>query len=138
MANEVFVDTSGFYAMLVRGDDRHAVAKRILREGRRRKRGFVTTDYILDETVTLLLARHSHAAGADFLQTVTKSKALHLEWVDSERFHAAAEFFTRHRDKEWSFTDCVSFAVMRELRVRDAFTTDHHFKQAGFIPLLKR
>ena len=42
-----------------------------------------------------------------------------------------------HADKEWSFTDCVSFATMRELRVRDAFTTDHHFRQAGFVPLLK-
>jgi predicted nucleic acid-binding protein len=39
--------------------------------------------------------------------------------------------------QEWSFTDCVSFGTMRELRVRDAFTTDHHIKLAGFVPLLK-
>ena len=40
-------------------------------------------------------------------------------------------------NKEWSFTDCVSFAVMRELLIRDAFTPDRHFKQTGFVPLLK-
>jgi uncharacterized protein len=45
--------------------------------------------------------------------------------------------FRKHADKVWSFTDCVSFALMHELRLRDAFTTDHHFKQAGFVPLLK-
>jgi len=48
----------------------------------------------------------------------------------------AAELFRRHDDKEWSFTDCVSFAVMRELKIADAFTTDNHFAQAGFNPLL--
>lgn len=45
--------------------------------------------------------------------------------------------FRRHADKDWSFTDCASFIIMRELRIRDAFTTDHHFRQAGFEPLLK-
>ena len=53
-----------------------------------------------------------------------------------ERFHGAADLFRRHANKAWSFTDCVSFVVMRELRIRDAFTTDHHFKQAGYHPLL--
>ena len=103
----------------------------------RKRRRFMTTEYIVDETVTLLLLRHSHAAAADFLQTIERSEALRLEWIGPDRFHAAAGFFRRHADKEWSFTDCVSFVTMRELRIRDAFTTDHHFQQAGFVPLLK-
>jgi predicted nucleic acid-binding protein len=53
-------------------------------------------------------------------------------------FQAAASFFARHHDKEWSFTDCVSSELMHELRIRDAFTTDHHFRQAGFNPLLAK
>ncbi|MHB2017754.1 MAG: hypothetical protein ACYCW6_12465 [Candidatus Xenobia bacterium] len=57
MANEIFVDTSGFYALLVRGDEQHQAASRVLAEARRRKRGFVTTDYVLDESATLLMAR---------------------------------------------------------------------------------
>lgn len=78
-----------------------------------------------------------HAAAVDFLDTIARSEALRLEWIGPERFHAAGALFRKHADKEWSFTDCVSFAVMRELLIRDAFTTDHHFKQAGFVPLLK-
>jgi predicted nucleic acid-binding protein len=38
----------------------------------------------------------------------------------------------RHQDKRWSFTDCVSFAVMWDLGIKDAFTFDHNFTQAGF------
>ena len=136
-STDVFMDTGGFHALWDTSDEHHERATRLQSELARKKRRFVTTDYILDETVTLLLARHSHTAAADFLQTVTRSEALHLEWVDSDRFHAAADFFTRHQDKEWSFTDCVSFTVMDGLRIRNAFTTDQHFKQAGFVPLLR-
>jgi predicted nucleic acid-binding protein len=83
------------------------------------------------------LVRHSHAAALDFLDAVERSESLHLEWIGPARFHAAAGLFRRHGDKDWSFTDCVSFAVMHELRIREAFTSDHRFRQAGFVPLLK-
>jgi hypothetical protein len=46
--------------------------------------------------------------------------------------------FRKYADKESSFTDCVSFGTMRELRVRDAFTIDHHFKQSGLRSALER
>jgi predicted nucleic acid-binding protein len=71
------------------------------------------------------------------LDTIERSEALRLEWVGPERFHAAAKLFHRRADKDWLFTDCVSFFVMGEMRIRDAFTTDHRFKQAEFVPLLK-
>jgi len=47
MAHDIFVDTSGFYALLVTRDDRHTAASRILRSAGREKRKFVTTDYVL-------------------------------------------------------------------------------------------
>src|SRR5258705_13891049 len=137
-STDVCMDPAGFLALWDTSDEHHERATRLQSELARKQRRFLTTDYILDETVTLLLARHSHAAAADFLQTVTTTGALHLEWVDSDRFHTASDFFTRHEDKEWSFTDCVSFSVMHELSIEDAFTTDHHFRQAGLNPLLER
>ena len=39
-------------------------------------------------------------------------------------------------DKEWSLTDCVSLAVMEKEQIKEAFTSDHHFEQAGFVKLL--
>jgi predicted nucleic acid-binding protein len=136
-AADVFLDSAGFLALWDAGDERHAAAIRLQEELARKRRRFLTSEYIVDETVTLLLVRHSHAAATDFLETVERSESLRLEWIGPDRFHAAAAFFRKHADKEWSFTDCVSFAVMHELRIREAFTTDLHFKQAGFVPLLK-
>jgi predicted nucleic acid-binding protein len=137
-AVDVYMDTAGFLALWDAADQYHSAALRLQEELARKQRCFLTTEYVIDETVTLLLVRHSHRAAVDFLDTVERSEALRLEWIDPARFHAAAVWFRKHGDKHWSFTDCVSFATMRELRVRDAFTTDHHFRQAGFVPLLKK
>ena len=137
MANEVFVDTSGFYALLVKGDSQHRSAGVILRVAQRRKRRFVTTDYVLDETATLLKARgHVHLLGA-FFDRLLKSQACRIEWTDPARFHGAQAFFLKHADQAWSFTDCLSFRIMKELRLRDALTKDGHFQEAGFAVLLK-
>jgi len=136
-AVDVLLDSAGFLALWDTGDEHHAAAVALQEELTRMRRHFLTTDYVVDETVTLLLVRHSHAAAVDFLDTIERSEALRLEWIGPDRFHAAVSLFRKHADKEWSFTDCVSFATMHELRIRDAFTTDHHFKQAGFVPLLR-
>ena len=54
-----------------------------------------------------------------------------LEWVGPDRFELAKAYFRKHADHDYSFIDCTSFVVMRELRLRDALTTDRHF---GFLP----
>lgn len=136
-AVSVFMDSAGFLALWDASDEHHQAAARLQEELAGKRRRFVTSEYVVDETITLLLMRHSHTAAVDFLDTVERSDALRLEWIGPERFSAGAALFRRHADKEWSFTDCVSFALMRELGIRDAFTTDHHFRQAGFIPLLQ-
>jgi predicted nucleic acid-binding protein len=135
-AIDVFMDTAGFLALWDAADDHHEMAVELQAELVRKRRRFLTTDYVVDETVTLLQVRHSHRAAADFLRSVTTSALLQLQWASPDRFHAAANFFARHADKEWSFTDCVSFVLMHELRIGECFTTDHHFRQAGFNPLL--
>lgn len=136
MANEIFVDTSGFYALLVSDDRSHRAASKVLATCRRDRRGFVTTDYVLDETATLLKARgHSHLA-AKFLETTLASRACQVCWMDPSLFEQVRDFFVRHSDKDWSFTDCVSFRIMKERKLRSALTRDHHFTQAGFEKLL--
>jgi len=135
-APRTFLDTSGFYAVLVKRDPRHARANDFLSRASRSGGVLVTTDYVLDETATLLRARGvGHLADVLF-QAVFASQACQINWMDPDRLTETRRFFSKHRDKSWSFTDCFSFLVMRTFGLRDALTTDTRFRQAGFRPLL--
>jgi predicted nucleic acid-binding protein len=92
----------------------------------------VTTDYVIDETLTLLRFRLGLDAAEEWWHAIAISARVRHERVDAERAERARTIFFRYRDKDFSFTDCTSFAVMRELRLRTALTTDRHFRQAGF------
>jgi predicted nucleic acid-binding protein len=137
MASETFVDTSGFYALLAERDEMHERAARILRQAEHRRATFVTTDYVLDETATLLVARgFGHLVDA-FLQSTLRSKACVVEWTSPEVFARAAAFMAKHIDQGWSFTDYLSFQAMKTRRLREALTKDAHFEKAGFKALLR-
>lgn len=136
MASEIFVDTSGFYSLLAKRDSGHAAAAATLERARRRRRTFVTTDYVLDETATLLKARRLAHLIPTFFTTLQTSQVCHICWTDAERFETARRFFLKHLDQAWSFTDCVSFCLMKEKRIREALTKDAHFQHAGFKVLI--
>lgn len=136
MARDILVDTSGFYALLNQRDRQHEKAKQILGDAAKERQCFVTTDDILDETATLLMARGAGHLVEQLFRVVQQSAACRIEWNDMARFEAAQRFFVKHLDQAWSFTDCLSFVVMKELRLRDALTSDEHFREAGFNALL--
>lgn len=136
MATDIFADTSGLYALLIPGDEAHVKACEYVRQCAQKGRRFVVTDYILDETVTLLRARGYRAAVFDLLNGIISSKACRIEWMNEERFGRVRAFFEKHAEKEWSFTDCFSFVTMKEWHLRDALSKDRHFRAAGFNPLL--
>jgi uncharacterized protein len=135
MAHEIFVDTSGFYALLVKEDATHEKAAEYLRNAAGKQR-FLTTDYVLDETATLLKARRHIEVLKPFFAAVLNSTACRIVWMDPEHFSAAQAFFLKHSDQDYSFTDCVSFLIMREQRLASALTKDAHFLRAGFETLL--
>ena len=92
----------------------------------------VTTDYVIDETLTLIRLRLTLAAAEDWWTQLEGSSRLRWEWIDVARAEKARDIFFRHRDKKYSFTDCTSFVVMKELKLKQALTTDRHFRQMGF------
>lgn len=96
----------------------------------------VTTDYILDETITLLQSRHQLRLVEPWLTNVMASENCQVVWMNAKRFEEVRRFFTKHADKEWSFTDCFSFCVMRERHITQALASDQHFRQAGFATLI--
>jgi predicted nucleic acid-binding protein len=90
----------------------------------------VTTDFVVDET--LLRLRLGLRAAEAWWQQIDRSWRLKWERIDCDRFEKARQLFFRYRDKDFSFTDCTSFVIMRERRLTHALTTDGHFRQMGF------
>src|ERR1017187_3486618 len=137
MASEpLFIDSGGFFALVSERSTGHRDAVAIMEESRRARRRAVTTDYVLDETATLLRARGLTKQLKEFLRLTEASEALSIEWMTPDRFATARRFMLKQLDQEFSFTDCASFVVMKELRLVNALATDKHFRIAGFNPLL--
>jgi predicted nucleic acid-binding protein len=129
----LFMDTAGWVACADAADPAH-VQVIAARDGWMETGGvFVTTDYVADETLTLLRLRLGLDAAEAWWRQLDGSSRVSWEYISLARADKARELFFRYRDKDFSFTDCTSFVVMRELRLREALTTDHHFTQAGFV-----
>ena len=133
---DVFVDTSGYYALIDKRDAEHARARAMVQTVARQGRKLVVTDYVVSETVTLARARSGTNAALRVLDLIEQSVVLRVERIDAARFDDTRSFFRKHADRDYSFADCASFVVMRELGLRQALTTDGHFHEAGFEALL--
>jgi uncharacterized protein len=129
----IFVDTSAWYAVEVEDDFKHNAAYDFLATLASGKYGIaVTTDYIIDETLTLLRSKSDLASALAFVDKITKSKSLRVFWVNEDLFRKALDIFKKSNNKTWSFTDCTSFALMTDLSISASFSFDNHFRQAGF------
>src|SRR5688500_892415 len=96
MARELFVDTSGFFALLANRDPKHQAAERYLRRAKAEKRRLMTTDYVLDESATLLKARGESQLAATLFERVFESDACRVEWTGADRFERLQTFFLKH------------------------------------------
>lgn len=128
---KLFVDTSAWVAYADPSDRWHAAASEAVTASIGARVTFVTTDYVLDETITLLLYHAGRRQAIAFGDNVLKSRQVRLVRVDKGIWEEAWQLFKRYEDKEWAFTDCTSFVVMRQMGLRRAFAFDRHFEQAG-------
>lgn len=132
MTRPIFVDTSAWCALFDRADRQHARAKQYWESMAGRLGLVYTSDFVLDETLTLLRMRLGHAAAVQFGKLAQASKVVQVIPVSASRWEHAWSIFVRFEDKDFSFTDCTSFAIMQELSLREAMAFDHHFIQMGF------
>jgi len=129
-----FIDSSGWIALIDVSDGLHGRAgdfwRTALEEGRR----FLTSDYVLDETYTLLRRRRNGLKMASAVhEMVEVSRFVALAGVDEDLRRQAWEIFVGYEDKVLSYTDCTSFALMRERKLLEVFSFDGDFERAGFI-----
>jgi hypothetical protein len=128
----IFVDTGAFIARYVRQDSHHRRARRVWSEIERGRIRCFTSNFVLDETFTWLGRRASYPFGAERARALLRSAALTILRPEAEDEEKAVDLFDKFADQEVSFTDCVSFVLMRRNRLERAFTFDRHFGSAGF------
>lgn len=131
----IFIDTWGWYALTDRNDSDHLIAeaanKQMIEEGHK----FVTTNYVLSETVTLVRYKLYHAVAVQFWKTarqLIESGLVELVRVSESQEERAWSIFEQFADQDFSFTDCTSFAVMQDLKLSHVFSGDQHFATMGF------
>ena len=128
----LFVDTAGWITCADGADPAHARCCAARDAALEAGQTLVTTDFVVDETLTLIRLRLGLSAAEAWWQQIDGSPRLRWERIDSDRFEKARHLFFQYRDKDFSFTDCTSFVIMRDIRLTHAITTDRHFRQMGF------
>ena len=126
----LFIDTSGFIAVLNADDSQHPEAKESWTSILESDVRLVTTNYVLVETYALLQRRLGMPAVKLFADEIVP--ILHVEWVPPEWHKAAMAVLLASSRRKLSLVDCVSFGVMKDLGIKEAFTLDPHFKERGF------
>jgi predicted nucleic acid-binding protein len=126
----VFVDTSALIALLDREDPQHARMRDAWRLGFEKAEGLLTTNYVVLESCAVVQRRFGTQAVRDLLDEIVP--LLHVEWIDEKDHAVGATALMATGRRQLSLVDCVSFAVMRRLRVRECLATDPHFAEQGF------
>jgi predicted nucleic acid-binding protein len=131
----LFLDTSALVAIEDLDDANHKRAmeyRERIRRGNTPFRSFYTSNYVVDETLTLLRLHCGHRVAVAFRHALNTSKLVGVFWVTDALEKAAWNIFEKHSDKEYSFTDCTSFALMEAEAIQNAFTFDEHFAQQSY------
>lgn len=123
----VFVDTSAWGAWINRDDLNYSRARQFMATRPR----LLTSNFVIDETITLILKRMGYAAAARLGDTLWDGSRARIIYVSKADQRAAWQLFKKYDDKIFSFTDCTSFVIMQRLGLTQAFTFDSDFEQTG-------
>jgi len=125
----VFVDTGAWYAYINAKDPDHFKVREFLDSFEEK---LVTSSYIFDEIITLVLARLGHQKAVKVGEVLLTPKVVELVRVGAADEWSAWQLFQQRSDKMYSFTNCASFVLMRRLKLAKALTLDEHFAQEDF------
>lgn len=125
-----FVDTSFWVALRYARDRRHPEARTVWAQN---PGPLLTTTLVVGESWTFFRRRSGHAHAKSFLDAVTRSPSLTIRHLEEDLEQEAFRWLRRRDERDYSFVDASSFALMRRLRMREALAFDGDFSAAGFI-----
>ena len=128
----IFIDTGAFLARYLRKDQHHRSAIAVWKELGSKRENCVTSNFVLDETFTLLGRRAGYAFAVQRAKNIYASQVITICRPDKNDEIKALQFFSKYADQHVSFTDCVSFVMMKREKINRVFSFDRHFELAGF------
>ncbi|CAN5595541.1 hypothetical protein BH10BAC5_BH10BAC5_28110 [soil metagenome] len=129
---KIFIDTWGFKALIDSDDEHHNNVKKLFEDFWINKSKLFTTDYILDETITLLSVKAGAKAAKKFTDIIIAGEAVEIKWVEKRSFYESLELKFKYSDKpKISFTDFTSMAVMHSNDIKHIVTNDKHFESVN-------
>jgi predicted nucleic acid-binding protein len=128
----IFIDTGAFIARYIQADQHHAQSVRVWKKLERSSSHLLTSNFVLDETFTLLGRWANYTFAAEKAHLIYASSRIEIVRPDEQIELEALELFEKFADQKVSFSDCISFALMKKRKVKQVFTFDEHFSRAGF------
>src|SRR5262245_15866580 len=129
MARRCFIDTAARIALIDHDDSLHAQATAMMATFRRDGLRLTTSEFVLLELADGFCHPSMRMRAHGFIETLRRDDRLEIIPASSDSFAAGWALYESRPDKDWSLTDCISFALMARVGIAEAFTSDHHFEQ---------
>lgn len=136
IGEDLFLDAAFAIALSAPSDQHHTRAVELADALEHSSGRLVTTEAVLLEIGNALSRQRHRSAAVRMLRSLYSDPKVEIVAIANSLVLRGVVLFSRHADKEWGLTDCISFAVMRERGIRAALTSDEHFTQAGFDILM--
>lgn len=131
----IFVDTSAWVAVTNRHDQYHETAGAFYKNIFKEYHELLTTNLVVAETYILLRLDCGQKAALGWWERIASSLKVKIVYTDPELTGEAITILRKYDDQPFSLTDAVSFALMKKMKITDAFAFDVHFTTAGFVQL---
>ena len=128
---KVFVDTGGWVALFGINDENHKNALPIFESLKKTKALLYTSDYVIDETLTLTMVRGNHTQSVLAGKALFESALVKIVPVAPDYLQGAWELYQKYKDKRFSFTDVTTLTIMKALGIKKIFGFDREFKKVG-------
>jgi predicted nucleic acid-binding protein len=129
----IFMDAGAIYSLVVPSEVRHEDVQRWYDVN---QEPLITTDYCVDELLTLLVARKRTALVLATGRRLFNEELCRLHFLTPDQIHRAWVVFQTKHHLGWSFTDCTSKVVIDDLAIRTAAALDQHFRQFGSVTVV--
>lgn len=128
----LLVDTGAWYTYMDQDDPDHAIIASVLEDNSAK---LLTTDFVIDETLTLLRYRAGRDAAVKFGEMAFSGELCRVEYITKTDQQKAWQLFLKYHDHCFSFTDCTSFILMNRLGIQTAVAIDQDFRRFGVLCL---